>query len=131
MRYVTSDAWRHLRRFNEEADGVPLRHHQRRLVLLAAFCGSPASQTAAAIRTPVSLVVAVGRGRAGLIDPRSLERLHDWIGASLWRHLWRTGSEPAHSALAIVEARACAASVCDVADEWIRDWRIAADEVTR
>ncbi len=131
VRYVTSDTWRQLRRFNDEVQGVPLRHQQRRLVLLAAYCGSPASQTAAAIRAPVTLVVDVGRGRASLIEPRSMERLHDWINASLWRHLWRAGSEPAQSAAAIVEARNYAASVAEVADEWIRDWRIAAGEVMR
>ena len=127
--YYTSDTWRLLRRFNAEAEGVPMRHQQRRLVLLAAFCGSPASQTAAAIMVPAVQVVQVGRGRAAFDHPRSIERLHDWIMASMWRHLWRTGSDSAHEPAAIVEARAHAASVRQVPREWIRDWLIAADEV--
>ena len=132
MRYVTSDTWRLLRQFNAEAaDGIPLRHQQRRLVLLAAYCGSPASQTAEAIGLPARLVIAVGRGTADIVRPRSFERLHDWIMCSVWRHLWRTGSDNAHCADAIVEARTYAASVMQVPPEWLRDWRIAADEVRR
>lgn len=132
VRYVTSDTWRLLRTFNNEAaQGIPMRHHQRRLVLLAAYCGSPASQTAEAIGAPVSTVVLVGKGRADLVRPRCFERLHDWIMASIWRHLWRDGSDNAHCADAIAEARAHAASVLHVPPEWLRDWHIAAHEVTR
>ena len=132
VRYVTSDTWRLLRQFNAEAaDGIPLKHHQRRLVLLAAYCGSPASQTAEAIGAPVQTVVLVGKGRADLVRPRCFERLHDWIMASMWRHLWRTGSDNAHLPDAIVEARAHAASVMQVPPEWLRDWRIAASEVRK
>jgi len=108
-----------------------MRHHQRRLILLAAYCGSPASQTAEAIGEPAARVVLVGRGRTDLSGPRCFERLHDWIMASMWRHLWRTGSDNAHSADAIVEARAHAASVLQVPPEWARDWRLAAGEVRR
>ena len=131
MRYVTSDTWRQLRAFDVEIKGIPMRHQQRRLVLLAAFCGSPASQTAAAIEAPRQLVVNVGKGGAFFYQPQSMDRLHDWIKACLWRHLWRIGSDSAHDVSAILEARTHAASVRVIPTEWIRDWRIAAGEVTR
>ena len=131
VRYVTSDTWAALRQFDDEMSGIPLRHHQRRLVLLAAYCGSPASQIAAAIEVDASVVIMVGKGRTSFAWPRALERLHDWIKASLWRHLWRTGSANAHTAGAIMEARAHAESVAAVPWEWSRDWRIACDEVRR
>ena len=129
MRYVTSDTWRQLREFNLETSGVPMRHQQRRLVLLAAFCGSPASQTGAAIGIPTGLIVRVGKGHGAIHSHRALERLHDWIKACLWRHLWRMGSDSALGVEAVLEARTHAASVYEIPREWLRDWRIAAGEV--
>lgn len=131
VRYVTSDTWRQLRAFDVEARGVPMRHQQRRLVLLAAFCGSPASQTAEAISADPALVLNVGRGVCSIHSPRQVERLHDWIKASLWRHLWRIGSDSARGLGAIVEARTHAASVSEIPHEWLRDWRIAAEDVAQ
>ena len=126
VRYVTSDTWRQLRAFDAEAQGIPMRHQQRRLVLLAAFCGSPASPTAEAIDADPRLVLQVGAGHCSIQQPRPAERLHDWIKACLWRHLWRIGSNSAYEIQAIVEARTHAASVHTIPHEWIRDWRIAA-----
>lgn len=131
VRYVTSDTWRQLRAFDLEAKGIPMRHQQRRLVLLAAFCGSPASQTGEAIGVDPSLILRVGRGACSIHHPRKIERLHDWIKASLWRHLWRIGSESACGLDAVIEARTHAASVCEIPREWLRDWRIAAEDVVR
>ena len=129
MRYVLTDTWRLLREFDRDVQGVPQRKSQRRLVLLAAYCGSPASDTAAAIDAPSAVVHQVGTGHAGLEHWRDVDRLHDWVQACIWRHLWRTGSGPACEVASIAEARVLAASVCEVPRVWMRDWLVAASEV--
>jgi len=131
VRYVLTDTWRLLRAFDRDAAGVPLRRTHRRLVMLAAYCGSPATDTAAAIGAPAALVRQVGRGHTQFERLDCVDHLHDWVTACIWRHLWRTGSSPAADATAIAEARAHAASVCGVPDVWMRDWLVAASEVSR
>lgn len=128
MRYVLTDTWRLLRAFDRDAEGIPLRRTQRRLVMLAAYCGSPASETAAAIAARPALVRQVGTGRQAFADWRDVDQLHDWVAACIWRHLWRVGSDAARDADAIAEARRHAASVSDVPADWLRDWLVAASE---
>ena len=75
-----------------------------RLLLFAAFLGSPASDISKVLevdRDHLVQMVANKDNRLGLCD---LEVLLDWIGALWWRQLWRAGDDWAESPAAIEEA---------------------------
>ena len=100
----------------------------RNLVLLAAYLGSPASCTARAIDVqPLELRAMVSGSMAPTLI--EMERLHDWIACSLWRHLWRAGSPEHATPDAIEEAVTHAARLAEVPPEWARDWAFAASGV--
>ena len=127
-RYWQDRVWSTLNVFRREA-GIPRSRRPseavKNLALLAAFLGSPATCTSRAMRVPEAdlRLMMAGRMTPTMIE---LERLHDWIAACLWRHLWRAGS-PEHSTQeAIADAIAHAARLPEVPEEWARDWTLAA-----
>lgn len=130
-RYWQSRVWSTFGEFRRET-GCPRRvrpaDSARTLVHLAAYLGSTATDTAMALNITRSRVRGVAKGLV-LPTPVEMERLHDWVSCSLWRHLWRGGS-PDHATFdAVDEARRHAFGLADLPPDWTRDWLIALREV--
>ena len=131
MIYWRTDTWailgeyreQHFDRHRVRPDDVP-----RHLVLMAAFFGSPASETAIALETTPRTVRAIARGRVSP-TPRDWERLHAWFACCLWRHLWRCGRDAAMGASPWAEAGAYAACLPRVPALWPRDHDIAGGRI--
>jgi hypothetical protein len=130
-RYWQDRVWSTMTDFRREAGLARTTRHDsvvRNLALLAAYLGSPATSTSLAINVAEADLRSMMDGRLAP-TMMELERLHDWIAACLWRHLWRAGSPEHATAEAIEEAVTHAARLAEIPPEWIRDWTYAASEV--
>ena len=130
-RYWQDRVWLTLSDFRREVGLAKSRRPRdapRSMILLAAYLGSPGTDTARVMDIPRQELIELMAGRVvpTLIE---MERLHDWIACSLWRHLWRAGSPEHGTREAVEEALAHAGRLAEVPAEWARDWSYAAAEV--